>query len=105
MARATQVIIDLHALRENYLTAKRLAPHSRAYAVVKANAYGHGMVQVAQLLPEADAFAVARVGEGVKLRSAGISQRVVVLGGCIDQVELVQALEHKLEKVVPMDQN
>lgn len=68
--------------------------------VLKANAYGHGMVQVAQLLPEADAFAVARVGEGIKLRSAGISQRVVVLGGCIDQVELVQALEHRLDLVI-----
>jgi len=68
--------------------------------VLKANAYGHGMVAVAKLLPEADAFAVARVDEGVKLRNAGIKQRLVILGGFIDQVELVQAMQHDLDPVV-----
>ena len=100
MSQTAVALINSTAIRHNFLLLKQRAKGCRVMPVLKANAYGHGMVQVAHLLPEADAFAVARVGEGIKLRSAGISQRVVVLGGCIDQVELVQALEHRLDLVI-----
>ena len=100
MSQTAVALINSSAIRHNFQLLKQRAKGCRIMPVLKANAYGHGMVQVAQLLPEADAFAVARVGEGIKLRSAGISQRVVVLGGCIDQVELVQALEHQLDLVI-----
>jgi alanine racemase len=50
MASPNQARIDLAALRHNLALARRLAPRSRAMAVIKANAYGHGMLTVAQAL-------------------------------------------------------
>jgi len=100
MSQTAVALINSGAIRHNFQVLKDRASDCKLMPVLKANAYGHGMVQVAQLLPDADAFAVARVGEGVKLRAAGILQRVVVLGGCIDDIELVQALEHELDVVV-----
>ena len=54
---------------------------SRVMAVVKANAYGHGLVPSALALAEADAFAVARLEEAMALRAAGLSRRIVLLEG------------------------
>ncbi len=100
MSQTAVALINSTAIRHNFQVLKEYAAGCKVMPVLKANAYGHGMVQVAKLLPEADAFAIARVGEGAKLRSSGITQRLVVLGGCIDQIELVQALEHRLDLVV-----
>lgn len=101
MARATQAIIDLHALRENYQLAKRKAANSRAYAVVKANAYGHGVVPCAQALADdADGFAVACVEEAVELRQAGILLPILVLEGAMDAAECQVAVDLDLELAV-----
>jgi alanine racemase len=69
-------------------------------AVIKANAYGHGMVTVAQHLAEVDAFAVARVQEALTLRSSGISTRVVLLSGVMNAEDAAAADEHNFEPVV-----
>ncbi|MGR6872318.1 alanine racemase [Pseudomonas sp. HK3] len=101
MARATQAIIDLHALRENYQLAKRSAPNSHAYAVVKANAYGHGVAQVVNALsPTADGFAVACVDEAVTLRELGLLLPILVLEGPMDLQECQTALDLDLELAV-----
>lgn len=98
MARATQAIIDLQALRENYQLAKRSAPKSHAYAVVKANAYGHGVTQVATALASTvDGFAVACVDEAVTLRELGILLPILVLEGPMDAQECLTAVELDLE--------
>ncbi|PPT72886.1 alanine racemase, partial [Xanthomonas arboricola] len=66
--RPAQALIDLDALRHNYRLAKRLGG-SKALAVVKADAYGHGAVRCAQALDgEADGFAVACIEEALELR-------------------------------------
>ncbi|MFT6052853.1 MAG: alanine racemase, partial [Halioglobus sp.] len=60
MARPSQARIDLGALKHNLAHARALAPNSKLMAVVKANAYGHGALGIAQALePLADALAVA----------------------------------------------
>ena len=100
MSQTAVALINSSAIRHNFQILKEYASGCKVMPVLKANAYGHGMVQVAKLLPEADAFAVARVDEGVKLRLSAITQRLVVLSGCIDQIELVQALEHRLDLVI-----
>ena len=69
-------------------------------AVIKADAYGHGAVEVARVLSAADALAVARVEEGVELRRAGISSRIVVLEGPVAAAELPLALSGDLELVI-----
>ncbi len=100
MSRGAGALIDLAALRHNLGQARRAAPDSRVMAVIKANAYGHGLLRVAGALREADAFAVASVEEARELREAGIDTRVVVLEGFFDRDDLEQASRLGLELVV-----
>lgn len=72
--------VDLAAVTHNLRVARRLCPRSRVMAMVKANAYGHGLVPVARALANADGFAVARLEEAVVLRKAGIGSRIQLLG-------------------------
>jgi alanine racemase len=69
-------------------------------AVIKANAYGHGLVNVARALDSADAFAVARVDEGLILREAGITTPTVLLEGVFDRGQLDAAAAADFELVV-----
>jgi alanine racemase len=92
--------IDTAALRHNLHIVRRRAPQSRIMAVVKANAYGHGLVAVARALDSADAFAVARVDEGLALRDAGVKGAVVLLEGVFDGAQLDAAAAADFELVV-----
>jgi alanine racemase len=94
------VTIDLGALRSNLQVLRRLAPKSRVMAVIKANAYGHGLVAAARALTAADALAVARLGEALTLREAGIKSPVVLLEGVLDSEQLAAAAAGDLELVV-----
>jgi alanine racemase len=99
-AHAAHAVLDMGALGRNLARLRAHAPQAKLMAVIKANAYGHGAVRVARALPEADAFAVARVDEGIALREAGIVQRIVVLQGFICDEELELHVRHGLEPVV-----
>lgn len=57
--QAATVVINRRALRHNLQRLRELAPASKMVAVVKANAYGHGLLETARTLPDADAFGVA----------------------------------------------
>lgn len=91
-----KITIDLDALRHNFQQVRKAAPNSKVMAAVKANAYGHGMVKVAQALDEADAFAVATVAEALTLKQANIPQPIVILEGFLDFEELTTAVEQNL---------
>ena len=75
-------VIDLDAIRFNAATAKNTIPEGTKYlAVIKADAYGHGAVQIARALADvADYFAVATVDEGVEVRAGGVKNDILVLG-------------------------
>jgi alanine racemase len=92
--------IDTAALRHNLRVVRAKAPGARVMAVVKANAYGHGLVAVASALGEADAFAVARVDEGLVLRAAGIAKPIVLLEGVFDREQAEAAAAAGFELVV-----
>ena len=92
-----RAVIDHEALRHNLAVVRRHAPESRVWAVIKANGYGHGMVQVAAALESADGLAVARVEEGVRLREGGVTKPILVLGGILFEQELAAAHAHRLE--------
>jgi alanine racemase len=92
--------VDTGALRHNLQVVRQWAPRSRVMAVIKANAYGHGLVAVARALASADAFAVARVDEGMTLRQAGVLTRTVLLEGVFDKVQLDAAAAAGFELVV-----
>ena len=98
--RPAHALIDLNALRHNYLLAKSLSGQ-RALAVIKANAYGHGAVQCAAALAEiADGFAVACIEEALELRAAGVNKPILLLEGWFEADELPLLVEHDLRAVV-----
>ncbi len=100
MKRLIRARIDSAALRANLKFIRSRAPTSRVMAVVKANAYGHGLVPTARALAEADAFAVARLEEGIALREAGLQHRIVLLEGVFDTAQLAEAAHHRFDLVV-----
>ena len=96
----TKAVIDLSACRHNLSVAKQAAPDSKCIAIIKANAYGHGMVNIAKALNDADAFGVARIGEAVQLREAGITSPILLLEGFFSEEELNIVRKHKIDTVI-----
>ncbi len=93
-SRKTYSIINLPALLSNYNKIADLAPHSKTIAVIKANAYGHGAVEVAKYLSaHVPAFAVALVDEAIKLRDAGITLPILILEGALSYEDFSVALQ------------
>jgi alanine racemase len=81
--------IHLDAIVHNYRLAKAQAPAARAAAIVKADAYGHGLVPVARALAaDADAFGVACIEEALALRQGGVRQPIILLEGFFTADEL-----------------
>ena len=100
MSRPTQIKINLSALRHNLGEIKRIAPNSLVLAMVKSNAYGHGLEQVALALPDADAFGVACLEEGTRLRHAGVKNSIVLMEGLFRADELPRAVASDFTLVV-----
>ncbi|MFT2111487.1 alanine racemase [Marinomonas sp. 2405UD68-3] len=88
MARPLIKIVNLASIKHNYLLAKSLHPDSKAFAVVKANAYGHGAVAVSKYLDDTvDAFAVASIEEAIELRASGVQSPIMLLEGVFEAAE------------------
>lgn len=100
MSFGARALIRLGALEHNLQVVRDAAPGSKVMAVIKANAYGHGMIPVAQHLSHVDAFAVARVPEALELRANGVAARIVLLAGVTNTVELTAAVQNSFEPVV-----
>lgn len=100
MARPICALIDCESARHNLKRIKEIAPTSRIMAVVKANAYGHGIERMAPCLDEADAFAVASVDEALALRHIGVERPIVLLEGIFCASELLDVVQQGLELVV-----
>jgi alanine racemase len=95
--------VDAAALKHNLSRIRELAPGSRVLAVIKANAYGHGLLTTAAALEGADGFAIARIEEALALREAGSRARIVVLEGFRDADGLAAAVRHGFEPFVHQD--
>lgn len=96
--RPTVIDVDLDALTHNFTALKRHVAPAKVMAVVKSNAYGHGMIPCAKHLERlgADALGVALLEEGIQLRLAGITIPVLVLGGILGS-QLSYFLEYDLD--------
>ena len=92
--------IHLDHIRANFEYAKSLAPDSKTMPVIKANAYGHGVQQVCEILTDANALAVARVLEGIDLRRFAPNQEIVILEGYLGSIERDMCVEYKLTPVI-----
>lgn len=98
--RPIQAFVSQNALQHNLAVVRQLAPNSKIMAVVKANGYGHGLLNVAQGLKAADGFAVLGVNEAITLRDAGFRQTILLLEGVFRAEELKIAAEYQLDIVV-----
>jgi len=95
-----RALIRLGALKKNLRVIREAVPDAKVMAVIKANAYGHGMQAVARSLGDVDAFAVARLPEAVHLHESGIDKPIVLLAGAITPRELSEAMLRGFEIVV-----
>lgn len=102
MSRPTRALLDPNALRNNLQCVRQHAAHSRVMAIVKANAYGHGLEWVAEVMQDADAFGVASVEEGIRLRRvAAVGARpICLLEGFFTPDELPLLIQHRLSPVI-----
>ncbi len=102
MTRPATVVVDLNALRHNLQRLRQQAPGRRVMAVIKADAYGHGLNTVARTLAAAgaEAFGVACLEEAVALREAGVELPIVVLEGPFQREEMPRLQQLGIEMVL-----
>ena len=97
MTRPTSLTIDLAAIRANVALTRKRAPQSKLLACVKADAYGHGLVQVAKaIVTGVDAFGVANIEEALVLRRSGIDSPILLLEGVFQADELDEVVANDL---------
>jgi alanine racemase len=94
------VEIDLGAVRHNLARVKDHAKGAKILAMVKADGYGHGIVEVAKSLANADALGVARTHEAVELVDAGVTQKIVLMEGCFSLEEYQWAHDNHVQVVI-----
>jgi len=95
-----RALIRLGALTHNLGVIRAAVPGAKVMAVIKANAYGHGMETVVRSLGGADAFAVARLPEAIRLHESGVDKPIVLLSGVLTDIELDDAVRRRFEIVV-----
>ncbi len=102
MSRPIAASIDLSALQHNLGVVRQHAKTSRVLAVVKANAYGHGVKRTARALAQAgvDGFALLELDAAIALREAGFKQRIVLLEGFFDARELPLLVKHRIDAAI-----
>ncbi len=92
--------IDFNAWRHNLSCVRAAAPGCYVAAVMKADAYGHGLLRAARALDNADIFAVARCDEALTLREAGVAKPILLLEGFLRPEELKLCVQYELQAVL-----
>lgn len=100
MTPAAYATINLDAVKHNIKIISDYAPKANIMAVIKANAYGHGLLRIVEALNGVDAVAVARINEAVTLRKKGFNKRIVILEGFVYEEELLDLIQYNLDVVV-----
>ena len=110
MTRPAKVIIDGYAAKKNLEATRLHCPQSKILAVIKADAYGHGLLRMSRIFKEADAFAVASLDEAITLREAGCRHRIVLLEGPFEfEIAIIDRLNldvviHSFEQISMLEQ-
>jgi alanine racemase len=102
--RPIQAVISTSALNHNLNVVKQHVKTAKVMAVVKANAYGHGLIHTAHALIEADAFATLNISEAIDLREAGIDKDILLLEGVFAEEELRIAASFEVSVVIHNDE-
>ena len=97
LVRPTLVEVDLTRLTENYHSIRNKVAPAKVMPILKANAYGHGLVEVAQHMEKlgVDYLGVAVLEEGILLRERGVTAPILVLGGILGN-QILNFLKHEL---------
>src|SRR2546430_16694690 len=99
MPRPIRAAISASALAHNLAVARQHAGGARIWAVIKANAYGHGLERAARALGAADGFAVLDFQEAARLRGAGVTQPILMLEGGFKPPDVPLLHRHSLTPV------
>jgi alanine racemase len=100
MSRPIVAQVNLAALRANLARVRERAPGAQVLAVVKANAYGHGLARVLPALDAADGLALVELDAAIALRAAHYARRILLLEGFFDPAELPEFSARRLATVV-----
>jgi alanine racemase len=100
MPRPIRASISAAALAHNLAIARQHAGTAKVWAVVKANAYGHGLLRTAQALREADGFAMLDFVDALRLRDAGIDKPILMLEGFFKPEDIALLLRHRVTPVI-----
>lgn len=100
MPRPLVATIDLAAMQHNLAIARKYTPHSNIWAVVKANAYGHGLMRGMRAFKDADGLALIEVDNAVRLREMGWQKPILLLEGFFDVSDLPVIAAHQLQVAV-----
>ncbi|HJT62305.1 MAG TPA: alanine racemase [Burkholderiales bacterium] len=100
MPRPIRATISASALAHNLTVARRHAANARIWAVIKANAYGHGVERAARALAGADGFAVLDLQEAARLRAGGVTKPILLLEGFFQPGDLAPLHEYALTPVI-----
>jgi alanine racemase len=100
MSRPIRATISASALVHNLTVAKRHAGGAKIWAVLKANAYGHGVERAARALAAADGFAVLDFQEALRLRAIGVTKPILMLEGFFKAADLELLTQHALTPVL-----
>lgn len=98
--RTANIFINQPALTHNLNRVNSLAPQSKVIAMVKANAYGHGIDMCLPALEQADAIGVATLAEAIEAQQAGWHKTVCLIEGVFSQAEWQTAMVHGLQCVI-----
>ncbi len=100
MPRPIRATVHVEHLSHNLRVAKSLAEGSNVFAVVKADAYGHGLSIVPTAFADADGLAIIEIENAVRLRDMGWTKPILLLEGCYDEIDWRAAAEHRFGVVV-----
>jgi hypothetical protein len=98
--RPLSVCIDTQSLKNNLNIVKKFSPNSKIMAVLKANAYGHGLIECARNLNPIDGIAVLNLSEAIDLREHGFEHKILLLEGFFDKSEIGIASRMGIDSVV-----
>ncbi len=100
MPRPIRATISASALTHNFMVAKAYAGGAKVWAVLKANAYGHGLERAARALEGADGFAVLDFQEAARLRLAGVAKPILMLEGFFKPADVPLLHKYSLTPVI-----
>lgn len=100
MPRPIRATISAAAFAHNFAIARRHAGDAKIWAVVKANAYGHGLLRTARALRDADGYAMLDFADAIQLRGAGIDKPILMLEGFFKPEDIALLPQYRLTPVI-----